>query len=64
MDQCKILACQILVPSIRTRGNKFNHIRAMLMRIAVALREQQADLVVLAELSTIELRQTDIFRAI
>ncbi len=54
MGNCKLLACQISVPVTRTTEDRQKHVATLVEKISERLSEQEADLVVLPELSTIE----------
>lgn len=53
-DACTLLACQILVPTVRSNEQKFDHINRMIEKISRRLEQCPADLVVLPELCTVE----------
>jgi len=53
-NSCKLLGCQILVPSIRNSDQKYDHINCIVEKVSKCLEQRPADLVVLPELSTIE----------
>jgi len=50
----RVLACQVSVPPTLSRGDRDEHVRRIASRIDECLLRQQADLVVLPELSTID----------
>ena len=54
MDSCKLLACQITVPVTRTAEDRQKHVAILVDKVSERLSEQEADLVVLPELSTVE----------
>ncbi|MDH5353989.1 MAG: carbon-nitrogen hydrolase family protein [Gammaproteobacteria bacterium] len=54
MSECKLLACQIAVPVTRTAEDRQKHVTNLVEKISAKLLQQDADLVVLPELSTIE----------
>lgn len=53
-ESCRLLACQIAVPRVRSSAEKLDHIERLVTKVSSHLERASADLVVLPELSTIE----------
>jgi predicted amidohydrolase len=51
---CRLLACQLAVPGIRSAGQKIDHVDRLIKKVSAQLDRASADMVVLPELCTIE----------